>query len=247
MFFSFLFWSFKKRRAMPFWKTVSKERFRLYSYFFFKAGWPTSLRPSPWVRRFTQRVGGSGNERPNLKHLLQGGDLPPELHSLLQKKQKYFCVMPSSRWKGKKWPVDSYFQTLSQLADVPVILGTDYDQESKELVRKLEMSGVSHISGVGRWSLKQTALILSHSAGYLGGDTGLAHLAEAVGVSASVIFGPSSSDMGFGPWKKESRSIEIPLVCRPCSKDGRFCYRLTKKYACLKNLSPQIVIETLKC
>jgi ADP-heptose:LPS heptosyltransferase len=234
--------------------------------------------------RFTQKAGGSGQERPQLMHLIQNlnmKDRPDvtEFKTLFQAHLQnvtstsssisthdtrrfsstcrassteflreypgYICVMPSSRWDGKKWPVDSYFETLKRQSYFPVILGTKKDLESIELCQKLSDAGVPHFSGVGKWNLSQTAWILNQSIGYLGGDTGLAHLAEAVGVSALVIFGPTTPDMGFGPWRDQSRALEVSLGCRPCGKDGRYCYRFTQKYECLKRLSPDAVLAEI--
>ena len=151
--------------------------------------------------------------------------------------------MPSSRWDGKKWPVDKYFEALKKLSYFPVILGSKSDTESFLLSQKLKDAGIAHLSGVGKWNLPQTAKILAHSQGYFGGDTGLAHLAEAVGTPARIIFGPTTPEMGFGPWMKESQSIGLSLSCRPCGKDGRHCYRVTQKYQCLKGLSPDQVLK----
>jgi heptosyltransferase-2 len=73
----------------------------------------------------------------------------------------------------------------------------------------------------------------------------LAHLAEALGTPAKVIFGPTTPDLGFGPWKKESQSIGYSLWCRPCGKDGRYCIQWTKRYRCLKELSPEVVFDQI--
>ena len=156
----------------------------------------------------------------------------------------YLCVMPSSRWDGKKWPVENYFELLKTVKYLPVILGSKNDPESLELVAKLSNAGIDYFSGVGIWSLAQTARVLSSSLGYLGGDTGLAHLAEAVGVPAKIVFGPTAPDMGFGPWMKGSSSIGLSLWCR-IGKDGRACFRVTQRYCCLKDLSVTAVLEKI--
>ena len=237
----FLSWSFRERRAMPLWSGISKERHRLLPYYILKAFWPKALRPSPWVVRAAKLVGGTGQERPNLAHLLSSPDVPMGAWS----GKKYICVMPSSHWKGKKWPVDHYHRVLQQLSYFPVILGAKTDAESFELCRKLQAAGIPHFSGVGLWNLRQTAQILKGSQGYLGGDTGIAHLAEAVGVPAKVIFGPTQPDMGFGPWRSDSQAIGSSLWCRPCGKDGRACFRVSQKFLCLKTLSPEVVLKAM--
>lgn len=237
-------WKVREKVQFPAWRQVSKEKLRLYLYYLLKQHCPKAWRPRPWTVRSTQLLHGTGEEKPNLKHLLTHQELPQEVAKLIEK-TGYLCVMPSSRWDGKKWPVSHYVETLRKVPWTPVILGAANDLQSQQLLEKLKEENRECISGIGKWSLSQTARVLKDSVGYLGGDTGLAHLAEAIGARATVIFGPTVPDMGFGPWRVESQTVGLPLSCRPCGKDGRFCYRLTQKYQCLKGLDSQAVLETL--
>ena len=247
MWMLFRYWSLLEGLPFPHWKVICKQRTRFYIYLILKKYLPLRFRPTPWVKRYTRSIGGTGDEKPNLTHLMKGQSLPVELLNLCEtKKLKYLCVMPSSRWSSKTWPTENYLNALKKLPYLPVILGTRSDTQSLFLSQKLKEEAVVHFSGVGKWNLPQTALILAHSVGYLGGDTGLAHLAEAVGVKATLIFGPTTPDLGFGPWRLESKSVGLDLLCRPCGKDGRFCYRIHQKYQCLKGLSPESVLELIK-
>jgi ADP-heptose:LPS heptosyltransferase len=242
----FFYWGCLQPQFKPRWKTISKQRFRLYGYFIFKNFWPKALRPSPWVERYTQLAGGTGKERPNLEHLLKQATLPLDLLAEFQKQTApLICIMPASKWNGKKWPVKNYVELLKTAGYFPVVLGDKTDIASKNLCDLLKAAKIPHFSGVGKWNLAQTACIFTISNGYLGSDTGLAHLAEAVGVSAQVISGPTTPDMGFAPWRRESLSIGKSMGCRPCGKDGRYCFRVLNRYACLKDLSAQTVLAKL--
>jgi ADP-heptose:LPS heptosyltransferase len=245
----FIYWGYCEGRAPPQWHSISKQKFRLYPYFIFKKAWPRSWRPTPWVQRFTNMFGPTDTEKakPNLRHLIREIEIPSALSNGLQEDDatSYLCVMPSSRWDGKKWPVAKYFELLKKMGLFPVILGSQHDPESLALVEMLRNAKMPHFSGVNVWSFRQTARVLAGSQGYLGGDTGLAHLAESVGVPAKIIFGPTAPDMGFGPWMTESQSVGSSLWCRPCGKDGRACFRITDRYLCLKGLSAGAVFEQL--
>lgn len=225
------------------WFRLSKERWRLYGYFLLKGFWPKKLRPRPVVERSALAVRGSGQEKPNLRHLLK-----VSMNGLEGLPADMLCVMPSARWPGKQWPAEKYLGVLQGLQDrrpelIPVILGTPQDHESVELVALLEQSGLPFVSGVGTWKLPQVAQVLSRSKGYLGSDTGLAHLAESLGVPAWMVFGPTVPDMGFGPWGTKSLSFGARLGCRPCGKDGRHCYwRGENRYLCMKQLSADEVL-----
>ena len=190
-------------------------------------------------QRFALLAGGTGLEGPDFKWCL-AKQLNVEIPD-----SDYICVMPSSAWVGKRWPVRKFFEAIKDLPILPVILGSKSDRESLLLIKLLEQAGIAHVSGIGTWNLSQVAQVLGNSRGYFGNDTGLAHLAEAVGVPAVVVFGPTVPDMGFGPWLPESKSIGADLWCRPCGKDGRYCFRPTNRYLCLQKLDSKLVVQKL--
>ncbi len=241
----FFVWCLTHRKSFPRWRSVSKQRLRLYLYYSLKKLCPRSFRPAAWITRFTQTVNGTGRERPNLRFLLSDEVLPAELCDRSKNPLPYICVMPSSRWDGKKWSVDSYFQVLSKSRYLPVLLGRNTDLESLKLEGLLKEKGIPYFSAVGSLSLAKTAKILQNAVCYLGSDTGLAHLAEAVGTPANVILGPTTPEMGFGPWMEQSKAIGLSLWCRPCGKDGRSCYRIFDKHRCLKGLSSEVVLKSV--
>jgi ADP-heptose:LPS heptosyltransferase len=222
------------------WRTLDKQRFRLYGFFCLKSLWPRTLLPTPLVVRFAKRVGGTGLERPDLRHLLSGpsaSSLPLSPEFLQFAEAPYLCVMPSSRWDGKKWPVRNFFEVIQKCGLPVVVLGSKQDRESLLLLKLLKQASLPHYPGVGVFGFSELARVLAGSVGYLGNDTGLGHLAEAVGAPAAMIFGPTSPEMGFGPWNPRSRSISASLWCKPCGKDGRFCYRPLNRFACQKKVS----------
>ncbi|MFZ9596533.1 MAG: glycosyltransferase family 9 protein [Bdellovibrionia bacterium] len=237
----FWFWGVFSPPPSPIqWRSVSKPRLRLFGYFTLKKAWPKRLRPLPWVVRFAQTAGGSGSERPTFEHLLAKPS--PRAQAFLKTvSTPFLVVMPSSLGPGKTWPVENYVEFFSQTSILPVVVGTASDLPSYELVRKLQEAKLPHRSGLGLWDLTDTAHVLAGSSGYLGSDTGLAHLAEALGVRAYVLFGPTVPDQGFGPWSAQSRAVGSKVSCRPCGQDGRYCFRITEKYACLKRLTPDDV------
>ena len=241
----FLFWFWKTRQPMPQWRSVAKSRGHLYMYFLFKGWLPIWLRPRHWLERFSVIVGQ--NEKrliPNFGFLVQSSQSIDFFDPLLR--QDYLCVMPSSKWSGKEWPVENYVQVFKKIKVLPVILGRKSDSKSVALVDALRKAKLEYVSGVGKWSLQDTATILSKAKGFIGVDTGLAHLAQSLGVRTWVLFGPTTPDLGFGPWGFKSHAIDADVKCRPCGKDGRFCYRLTDRFRCMQSISPLTVASSLK-
>lgn len=227
------------------WKKISKQRFRFYGYLVFKRLWPKFLRPTPLWKRFAKLAGGL--RHPSMLHLLKRAGESLQKYDLYAK--KYFVVMPSSRWVSKEWGAESYLQVCEKefrkSSLIPVVLGRTQDQSAVSLVGLLKEKHIEHRSVLTENDFSMTADLIRNAAFYVGSDTGLAHLAEAVGIPAFMIFGPTRPDLGFGPWKPESGSIFSDVVCSPCSKDGRICYRVTDRYACLKKISVEQVERRL--
>ena len=241
---------FTKFRYTPHFR-VSKERVCTSIYFLLKSLTPKMILPTPyWIRfgKLGQRVGqiqrktngnfpvlppsylpvlsASGHDE---RHVLSEYDLFPG---------KYFAVMPAASFRTKEWSPARYRELIEThfQSQTPVLVGRETDPACRELREALKSAKIFFKDALSEPDFKKTAILLKHAQFYLGSDTGLAHLAEAVGTKSYVIFGPTRPDLGFGPWRKESQSIYLPLACSPCSKNGTFCYRFASPYACLKEL-----------
>lgn len=169
-------------------------------------------------------------------------DLHPEeilpIKELLPKKD-FVVFLPGSAWKGKEWP---YFAQLAALMQVPVVsLGSAKDIICDEIVK----AAGEGISLRGRTSLRQSMAVLSQAKWVIGNDTGMMHVAEALGKDVAMVEGPTHESMGFSPYRENSILLGLPLACRPCSKTGKFCFRWgTRK--CLYGLSALDVAATLR-
>jgi ADP-heptose:LPS heptosyltransferase len=235
------------------WKQISKQRFSFYGYLLFKKIWPASLRPEPFWKRFAKMAASFSIEMtkklnpPSMLHLPM--DSAGALKKYDLEAKQYFVVMPSSRWTSKEWSTDGYEQVCVEYSRktslIPVIMGRLSDRNSAALVLRLHKQGIQHRAILSENDFSVTASLMKEAAFYLGSDTGLAHLAEAVGTSAWMIFGPTRPDLGFGPWQARSGAIHSDVWCSPCSKDGRICYRFRDRYACLKQISVNQVKERL--
>lgn len=239
----FFIWGFRERKPHPLWMRASKQRFRSWGFIVFKKVWPKRWLSRLQVEVFSKTVGGTGEERPDLSHLVDQSEfeLPQELLD-----GQYVCIMPGSNWPGKTWAAEKYFAFIQELNFYPVIMGTASDLESRKLAALLEAAELPHYSGVGKWNLPQVAKVLAGAVVTVGSDTGLALLSEAVGTEILVIYGPTAPGLGFEPWRSGSRTAGSEVWCRPCGKIGNRCYRVSRKFLCLKGLRPSPVIEVFR-
>jgi ADP-heptose:LPS heptosyltransferase len=227
------------------WKQISKQRMRFFGYLIFKRFWPESWRPTPFRIRFASlalRIAGLSEKDlrpPSMMHLPFMADSALKKYALESK--KYFVVMPSSRWASKEWSTDGYEQLCLDYAKkcglIPVVMGRLSDRASAALVLRFTQAKVLHRAILSESDFATTAALIRESRFYIGSDTGLAHLAEAVGTPAHMVFGPTRPDLGFGPWRDQSSSVYSEVWCSPCSKDGKICYRFRDRYACLNRIT----------
>lgn len=142
----------------------------------------------------------------------------------------WLAVAPGASHKPKRAPtvifqdVLSYLPQLLPSNQVPlglVYVGSSDDrQAANQLIDNLQWNGPV-LNLAGKLTLEQSAVVLSKSKILLSNDSGLTHIAEAVGVPVAVLFGPTIESFGFAPWRAESRAHSARIGCRPCSRHGK--------------------------
>jgi ADP-heptose:LPS heptosyltransferase len=141
----------------------------------------------------------------------------------------WVAVSPGASHEPKRAPTEVFADILRELADqctgqtIPglVFLGSAADRiAAVTLMDQLSWPGAV-INLAGKLSLEQTMLALAKVKTLLSNDSGLAHIAEAVGTPVAVLFGPTSEAFGFSPQRPNSESFSADVGCRPCSKHGK--------------------------
>lgn len=185
------------------------------------AGWGMSLQATA-LPRVTLRPA----ERDFARHFLTEGGLAGEVPIGIS-------VVASSPLK--RWPVGRLAELVEQLG-VPVLLFHGPQEEAGAVLTTLR--GRVRLAAVGAVHLRQVAALLADCRLFIGHDTGLMHLAAAVGVPIVALFGPTSPDIylpsqvpavGLGgrdgcPWRRTG-SFGPPrcLVLGHCLQEGRSC------------------------
>lgn len=158
----------------------------------------------------------------------------------------YIVVIPSAAWATKVWSTESYKSVFSTvLKDTKfsiVVLGVDKDVICDEIA--IDNSRVLNLKG--KSDLRVSLGIISKSKAALGSDTGLMHAAEALGIPAVMIMGPTAVETGGGTYLDRSFTLaNDDLWCRPCSQNGKTpCYR--KEQYCMTSITPKQVINSLE-
>jgi len=157
----------------------------------------------------------------------------------------WIALVPSSRWPLKCWPERRFSELLNEIGEKRLanvaLLGGAQD----EICRRLSQ-GREHfcLDLHGKTSIELAGGILKKSELALSNDTGLMHVAEAVGTDVIAIMGPTTKELGFFPYRKRSRVVEKNLFCRPCTRGAGKCWRFGSR-ACLTQISASEVYEVV--
>jgi ADP-heptose:LPS heptosyltransferase len=100
-----------------------------------------------------------------------------------------------------------------------------------------QREGVLQVQGVG---LKQIASLMKKCKIFLGVDTGLLHLAAALGVCTIALFGPTSPSLT-GPYGEGHKVLKKSLPCSPCFK------RVCAKRECMRFDEEEILSAIREC
>ena len=126
---------------------------------------------------------------------------------------------------GKKMPTDKISEIISEL-DLPIVLlGGKEDQEAAEEIVKTA-SNKKVVNACGKYSINQSAFIVSKCEVLIAGDTGLMHIGAAFKRKIVSIWGCTVPEFGMYPYLTDPRSVIIEpnhLAKRPCSKLGNRC------------------------
>ncbi len=131
-----------------------------------------------------------------------------------------FAVNPFSS-KGtdfKRWPMERYAELIArthhELRESTVILwGPGEEHEARRLK---EMSGDGAYLACPT-NIPQMFALLKKIPIYIGGDTGIMHLAAAAGAKVLAIFGPTDYKIN-APYGNEHTVIREDVSCSPCKK-----------------------------
>jgi heptosyltransferase-2 len=144
---------------------------------------------------------------------------------------------------AKQWMPESFARTARRLVSRPgtriVLVGTDRERGAAEMIARMLPTGTV-INRCGRTDLMALAELLRHCRVLLSNDTGVMHLAAAVGTPVVAVFG-STSPVWTGPLGRRSRAVSAGLKCSPCFK--RVCPRGDVPYECLKKITPDLVAQ----
>ena len=166
----------------------------------------------------------------------------------LQKTKPILALCPGAEFgPAKRWPERHYAEVARSLLDhgwQVALFGSDNDRVVTDTIKQLlpaQQQPFCH-SLAGKTTLAEAVDILSQASAVVSNDSGLMHIAAALGRPVVVVYGSTSPD--FTPPLSDNVRVErLGVECSPCFQ--RECPLSKDKMKCLNELSPQSVIEAL--
>ncbi len=149
----------------------------------------------------------------------------------------YVALLPGACWPTKRWPVEHFAWLAGMLKryySIPsLVLWRPVDEEVIVPLR-----GDTRVKVTPLMSLGETMALLKRSLVVVGGDTGLLHLAAALGRPTLGLYGPSHA-WREGPYGDHHLVLEV-------SCEERGCYRKRCSRACVASIPKEMVWDALK-
>lgn len=144
----------------------------------------------------------------------------------------------SSAIPQKRWPPEDFgeFARLlsNRLPGMHVVSFGAHDELADAHKARHYAGEIPWLEGAGRWNLRETMAMLSRCSLLVSGDTGLMHIAAALGVRTLTVFGPTSTSRR-APNHNGGIAVCPQTSCHPCFR-GKWT-----PCQCIRSISPVTV------
>ncbi|MBM3468734.1 MAG: glycosyltransferase family 9 protein [Alphaproteobacteria bacterium] len=231
------------------WDIILDIRGSLVSYFL-----PTKKR-FVWksMRTSDHRVDQLGRliqkVPPPPPHVWLGTNHLQRAQSLISSSIPVLALAPAANWIGKQWPADYFIELIEQFlkhnAAQIAIFGAPQERSMiQPIINTIPKDKCYDL--VGNLSLLEIAACLKQCHVFLGNDSGLMHMAAAVGTPTIGLFGPSDDRM-YAPYcppeNPVNHVIRIPESLEDLKKIPGFAFNAPRTF--MENLKPDTVLQVL--
>jgi ADP-heptose:LPS heptosyltransferase len=161
-----------------------------------------------------------------------------------EERSKVIILHPGSGSKKKAWPLDRFLSLARMLQDrlgsrMLVVLGP---AEGPDVQKAFETAGPDAPVLAKGLTLLQLASVIDRCRFFVGNDSGISHMAAALGLPTLAIFGPTDRRV-WSPRGEETVVVCREIHCSPCPQERFF---QCKDSECLKAVEVKEVLEGLE-
>ena len=134
----------------------------------------------------------------------------------------FIALAPGAAHRTKRWPTrrwEALARDLTSDGHASVVVGGTAEVDAG--ARIAAAAAPLGWSACGEFDLQGTGALVQRAVALAAGDTGVMHIATAVGTPVVALFGPTVAQFGFMPYRAtQAEILERRLPCRPCSAQG---------------------------
>ena len=161
-----------------------------------------------------------------------------------EERSKVIILHPGSGSKKKVWPLDQFVNLARTLQDhsgskILIILGP---AEGPEVQRAFEGTRPTEFIMAKGLTLLQLGSVMEGCWFYVGNDSGVSHMAAALGLPTIVIFGPTDQRV-WSPKGERTVVVRREVPCSPCAQERFF---QCKDFECLRGIEMGEVLKGLE-
>jgi len=160
-----------------------------------------------------------------------------------EERSKVVILHPGSGSRKKVWPLDRFLNLAHRLQDefgskILIVLGP---AEDPEVQKAFEGMGPTAAILARELTLLQLASVMEGCRFFAGNDSGITHLAAALGLPTVAIFGPTDQRV-WSPRGEKTFVVSGGVHCSPCPQER---LALCKDFECLRGIETEEVLEGL--
>ena len=213
----------------------------------------TNPKNKPPMVAFYSALSGEGGlsaDRPQLQ--INAAEISTTLEALGLQRGGYVVFAPGAEFgPAKRWPAAHFSELAAKLTVPVVLLGSGKEAAlCDEIAAPVNATQAGKcVNLAGKTSLPQALALIAASRATVSNDSGLMHVAAALGVPQVAVFGSSSplhtpplNDKAAVLWLKSDPLYQPPLDCAPCFE--RDCPLGHTR--CLNDISAARVLQVLE-
>ncbi|MBK7391877.1 MAG: glycosyltransferase family 9 protein [Chloracidobacterium sp.] len=152
-------------------------------------------------------------------------------------------IHPSTAFATKQWPTENFARTAEFLNEKGLNVIAIASKNENNVLGELQRESNVPITTFDDLTLPEITALASKARVFVGNDSGIAHIAAAVGTPSVVVFG-SSNRNHWRPWTDAPNEIVFePLPCQPCP--GYTC-EVFGEPKCILSVTPSAVFTALE-
>ena len=144
----------------------------------------------------------------------------------------FAMVHPAAAFETKRWATEKFARVVEELAARGLTTVAIGAPNEVELVNNLKANSSAPVVSLTNLALPEVTALAAQARLFVGNDSGIAHIAAAVGAPSVVIFG-SSNIVHWRPWATApAEGVLEEMDCQPCH--GYFCEKFAQPECILR-------------